>query len=171
MQCSKVQESNGVRQSTGVDGQQVAREMALLRAALKAQGYKTRKQPKQALWVIQVNPSQAYQLTFQLAPDRAWVLHPFEPTPTYQHLISVIQGALTPHATPTEASNMTYADRLSPWCITRALPNLKQVTVARFRRRGDAEAHLTTLRRMMPQVVYELVYDSGLPCNTDTKLS
>jgi len=39
-------------QPTGIDGQQVAREMALLRAALKAQGYTTRKQPKQALWVI-----------------------------------------------------------------------------------------------------------------------
>ena len=171
LQFSKAQECNGVQQPTGVDGQRVAREIVMLRAALKTQGYKTRKLPKQALWVIQVNPSQAYRLSFQTDPNRAWVLHPFEQTLTYQHLFSVIQGALTSCATPTEVSTMTYADRLSPWCIICALPNLKRLTVARFRRRGDAEAHLTTLRRMMPQVVYELVLDPGLPCSTDTKSS
>jgi len=62
---------------------------------------------------------------------------------------------------------MTYADRLAPWCIIRALPHLQRLTIARFRRRGDAEAHLMTLQRMVPQVVYEIVFDPGLPCDTE----
>jgi len=92
-------------------------------------------------------------------PDLTWVLHPFEQTSTYQHLSNVIRGALASHSTLTEASPMTYADRLSPWCIIRALPNLQRLTVARFRRRGDAEAHLKTLRRMLPSANCEIVFD------------
>lgn len=57
---------------------------------------------------------------------------------------------------------MTYANRLSPWCIIRALPNLQRLTVARFRRRGDAEAHLATLRRMIPNAAYEIVFGAEL---------
>ncbi len=34
--------------------------------------------------------------------------------------------------------------------------------VARLRRRGDAEAHLKTLQRMVPHVTYEIVFDVAL---------
>jgi hypothetical protein len=37
---------------------------------------------------------------------------------------------------------MTYADKLSPWCLVRLQSNMQNEVVARFRRRNDAEAHL-----------------------------
>lgn len=44
-------------------------------------------------------------------------------------------------------SSVNYQQQLHPWCIVRLLPNLKRLTVARCRRRGDAEAHLKLLRQ------------------------
>jgi hypothetical protein len=44
-------------------------------------------------------------------------------------------------------SSANYQQQLHPWCIVRLLPNLKRLTVARCRRRGDAEAHLKLLRQ------------------------
>ncbi len=37
---------------------------------------------------------------------------------------------------------MTYLERLSPWCIIKLLPNMQRLTVARCRRRNDAEEHM-----------------------------
>lgn len=86
------------------DGQRVAREITLIRAALKTQGYRTRKQPRKVVWVVQVESGQSYHLIFQPALVSTWVLHPIEQNSTYQHLSNVIQGALAPHSTLTEAS-------------------------------------------------------------------
>ncbi len=80
--------------------------------------------------------------------------------PLFQYLSS--EGALTALSPVIEASSMTYAERLFPWCIIRLLPNLQRLIVARFRRRGDAEAHLKTLQRMVPHVTYEIVFDVAL---------
>ncbi|MDY6785601.1 MAG: hypothetical protein SW833_24125 [Cyanobacteriota bacterium] len=52
----------------------------------------------------------------------------------------------------------TYREKLQPWCIIRLLPNLQRVTVARFTRRNDAEAHLLALRRLMPDTNHCLVF-------------
>ncbi|NET57948.1 MAG: hypothetical protein F6K47_17860 [Symploca sp. SIO2E6] len=54
---------------------------------------------------------------------------------------------------------MTYLERLSPWCIIKLLPNMQRLTVARFRRRGDAEAHLRILRRLIPHANFTIIYD------------
>lgn len=54
---------------------------------------------------------------------------------------------------------MTYFEKLHPWTIIRPLPNLQRHTVARFRRRNDAEAHLQVLKRLMPNVPFEIVFD------------
>lgn len=54
---------------------------------------------------------------------------------------------------------MTYFERLHPWCIIRPLPNLQRYIVARCRRRNDAESHLQLLRRLMPNIRYEIVFD------------
>ena len=54
---------------------------------------------------------------------------------------------------------MTYFEKLHPWCIIRPLPNLQRHVIARCRRRNDAEAHLQVLRRLMPTVPFELVFD------------
>jgi hypothetical protein len=56
---------------------------------------------------------------------------------------------------------MSYHDQLHPWCIIRNLPNAQTLIVARFRRCGDAEAHLKVLRRLMPHEAFELMFDSG----------
>ena len=53
---------------------------------------------------------------------------------------------------------MSYADRLRSWCIIRCLPNAQTITVARFRRRNDAEEYLKCLRTLMPDGVFELIF-------------
>ncbi len=57
---------------------------------------------------------------------------------------------------------MTYAERLSPWCIIKLLPKMQRMTVARCRHRNDAEEHLKVLRRLMPDASFEIVFDPGL---------
>jgi hypothetical protein len=42
---------------------------------------------------------------------------------------------------------MTYAERLSPWCIIKLLPKMQRMTVARCRRRNDAEEQCDSLKR------------------------
>ncbi len=59
-------------------------------------------------------------------------------------------------ATP---KSRTYRNQLAPWCIIRPLPNMQRRIVARFRRRNDAECHLQVLRRLMPTVSFEIVFD------------
>lgn len=54
---------------------------------------------------------------------------------------------------------MTYFEKLLPWCIIRPLPNLQRRVIARFRRRNDAEAHLQVIRRLIPNVSYEIIFD------------
>ena len=61
---------------------------------------------------------------------------------------------------------MTYFEKLHPWCIIRPLPNLQRRIVARCRRRNDAESHLQVLRRLMPTVPFEIVFDV-VPDNPD----
>lgn len=59
-------------------------------------------------------------------------------------------ASLASASTPTEqpepgtVQSSAYRDRLNPWCVVR-LSEQAPVTVARFRRRPDAEAHLRLL--------------------------
>jgi hypothetical protein len=59
---------------------------------------------------------------------------------------------------PTQTTQLTYRDRLQPWCVVRHLPNLQWLTVARFSRRSDAEGYLLALRRLMPGVPHVIVF-------------
>ncbi|MDZ7959432.1 MAG: hypothetical protein RMY34_16365 [Aulosira sp. DedQUE10] len=54
---------------------------------------------------------------------------------------------------------MTYAERLSPWCIVRHFPNMQHQMIGRFRRRSDAEAHLQALRRLIPNVSLTIIFN------------
>lgn len=54
---------------------------------------------------------------------------------------------------------MTYRDRLNPWCIIRPISSVQMRIVARFRRRSDAEAHMQVLKRLMPEVPFEIMFD------------
>jgi hypothetical protein len=63
-------------------------------------------------------------------------------------------------------TQQTYRERLYPWCIIRHLPNMQRLTVARFRRRNEAEDHLRVLRRLIPNADLAVIFDSGV-INTD----
>jgi hypothetical protein len=54
---------------------------------------------------------------------------------------------------------MTYKDKLNPWCIIRPISNVQMRIVGRFRRRSDAEGHLQVLKRMIPNVPFEIMFD------------
>src|SRR4028118_906409 len=54
---------------------------------------------------------------------------------------------------------MSYKDKLNPWCIIRPVSNVQMRIVGRFRRRSDAEGHLQVLKRMIPTVPFEIMFD------------
>ncbi len=54
---------------------------------------------------------------------------------------------------------MTYKDKLNPWCIIRPVSNVQMRIVGRFRRRSDAEGHLQVLKRMIPNIPFEIMFD------------
>lgn len=54
---------------------------------------------------------------------------------------------------------MTYRDKLNPWCIIRPISSVQMRIVGRFRRRSDAEAHLQVLKRLMPDLPFEIMFD------------
>ena len=55
---------------------------------------------------------------------------------------------------------MTYQSRLHPWLIYRQLPNSQNTPVARFRRRGDAEMYLITVKRLIPDAQFIIAFDT-----------
>ncbi|MFE1746509.1 hypothetical protein [Coleofasciculus sp. H7-2] len=57
-------------------------------------------------------------------------------------------------------TSQTYRDRLHPWCVIRHLPNLQRLTVARFRRRNDAVAHLQLVQQLIPTDSYAVIFDA-----------
>lgn len=54
---------------------------------------------------------------------------------------------------------MTYKAQLYPWCIIRPFPNMRTQIVGRFRNRSDVEGHLRILKRLMPNVPYQIMFD------------
>ncbi len=54
---------------------------------------------------------------------------------------------------------MSYKDKLNPWCIIRPVSDVQMRIVGRFRRRVDAEEHLKILKRMIPNVPFEIMFD------------
>jgi hypothetical protein len=54
---------------------------------------------------------------------------------------------------------MSYKDKLNPWCIIRPVSNVQMRIVGRFRRRSDAEGHLQVLKRMIPTIPFEIMFD------------
>ncbi|WP_421655122.1 hypothetical protein [Leptothermofonsia sp. ETS-13] len=56
---------------------------------------------------------------------------------------------------------MNYQQQLNPWVIHKLLPNLKQLTVTRFRRRNDAEAYLRVLKQTQPHAKFAITFDVG----------
>jgi len=77
---------------TVTQGRRVLQEILLIRTALKQQGHRIQKQPKQAVWVISFANSKFYRLTYQPAPFSTWSLHP--PDRNASSLLGIIQKAL-----------------------------------------------------------------------------
>jgi hypothetical protein len=63
---------------------------------------------------------------------------------------------------------MSYIEKLNPWCIIRPVSNVQMRIVGRFRRRVDAEEHLKILKRMIPNVPFEIMFDIA-PEDTDSE--
>lgn len=55
----------------------------------------------------------------------------------------------------------TYQQKLSPWTITCLQPDLQNTTVARFRRRSEAEGHMRIIQQKMPESKFAIVFDVG----------
>ncbi len=47
---------------------------------------------------------------------------------------------------------MTYQEKLNPWTVQNQHPNLGQQVIARFRRRGEADAYLNAMQQMRPSM-------------------
>lgn len=161
-----------------------------IRAALAMPGqgsYRLQKLPRQAVWLVHCRNSKTYRLTFQPAPINAWTLHP--PDREASELLGKIEQALRPSAAsagesvqpypmeavseqearhlesqhhPLLAAPTAYNQLLHPWCVVQLLPHMQRRTVARFRRRNDADAHLKALRRLSPSAQYTVMFDPNL---------
>lgn len=56
-------------------------------------------------------------------------------------------------------ADVSYRDRLQHWAIIRLLPNMQRITVARFRKRSDADGHLRFLQQHITQATFLVVFD------------
>jgi hypothetical protein len=54
---------------------------------------------------------------------------------------------------------VNYQQKLSPWTIVRIQPDQKRITVARFRRRSDAEGHVNVLKKMVPDAEFAIAFE------------
>lgn len=151
--------------------------------------YRLQKLPRQAVWLLHCRNSKAYRLTFQPAPINAWTLHPpdreasellgkieqtLRPSAASAGEIgqSYPMDAVSEQKTYRLESQQysssaayeveaptAYSQLLHPWCVVQLLPHMQRRTVARFRRRNDADAHLKALRRLSPSAQYTVVFD------------
>lgn len=54
-----------------------------------------------------------------------------------------------------------YQAKLHPWCIVRLLPKMQRIVVGRFRKGNDADEHVRSLRYLIPQGTFVVVFDPG----------
>ncbi|MGD1950951.1 MAG: hypothetical protein ACFB14_15065 [Leptolyngbyaceae cyanobacterium] len=59
------------------------------------------------------------------------------------------------------ASLNGYQAKLHPWCIVRLLPKMQRVVVGRFRKGNDADEHIRSLRQLIPQGQFVVMFDPG----------
>ena len=145
-------------------GQRVMAEIKKIRAALTETGDRLQKLPRKAVWIIHRANHKSYRLTF--TPLRRWGISP--PDSDASQLLGIIDRALNHPSTiqpPTNSSTpqqTSYQQKLHPWCIIQLLPKMQCRTVARFRRRNDADAHLRILHQHTPSLNYAIIFDPAL---------
>ena len=59
------------------------------------------------------------------------------------------------------ASLTDYQARLHPWCIVRLLPKMQRIVVGRFRKGNDADDHARSLRHLIPDGQFVVMFDPG----------
>jgi hypothetical protein len=151
--------------------------------------YRLQKLPRQAVWLVHGRNSKAYRLTFQPAPINAWTLHPpdreasellgrieqaLRPSAasaeeigqsyprdavSEQEIYRLESQQYSSSAAYEVEAPTAYNQLLHPWCVVQLLPHMQRRTVARFRRRNDADAHLKALRRLSPSAQYTVMFD------------
>ena len=144
--------------------------------------YRLQKLPRQAVWLVHGRSGKTYRLTFQPAPINAWTLHPpdreaaellgkieqalrssaasdgksvqpYPSKPVSDQAQHPLRGQQYSLPTVYEVKAPTaYNQLLHPWCVVQLLPHMQRRTVARFRRRNDADAHLKAMRRLSPRL-------------------
>ena len=72
--------------------------------------------------------------------------------------LTVSDSAVLPAEAPVQAPS-AYRNRLNPWCVVRLSSEPQSVTVARFRRRPEAEAHLRVLQ-MKVKGEFAIIFDN-----------
>ncbi|MBE9140680.1 hypothetical protein IQ254_26350 [Nodosilinea sp. LEGE 07088] len=151
--------------------------------------YRLKKLPRQAVWLVHGRTSKTYRLTFQPAPINAWTLHPPDREasellgkieqalrPSAASAGEGVQPYSRDAVSEQEAPRLgnqqypssvayegevptAYNQLLHPWCVVQLLSHMQRRTVARFRRRNDADAHLRALRRLSPSAQYTVMFD------------
>ncbi|MBE9182589.1 hypothetical protein IQ268_28990 [Oculatella sp. LEGE 06141] len=56
---------------------------------------------------------------------------------------------------------MNYQEQLNPWVIHQLLPDLQHSTVARFRKRHDAESYLKVMQQIRPRGQFAIAFDAN----------
>lgn len=147
---------------TGSEGPRVAAEIQRIQSALQQVGFRTRKQPKQPIWAITAPDAQSYRLSFQPVPIHGWVLHPIDESPVRQQITEIIQSVLAPERLSWRQLLVLKTELhpdCRPWAIIMIQDAVQRSIITRFRNRQDADDHLRTIRRHMPQGVFEVVFD------------
>lgn len=71
-------------------------------------------------------------------------------------------SAVTVQPACSQSANLNgYQAKLHPWCIVRLLPKMQRVVVGRFRKGNDADEHAKSLRHLMPQGTFIVLFDPG----------
>lgn len=150
------------QRQTGSEGHRVTAEIQRIQSALQKVGFRTRKQPKQPIWSITAPAAQNYQLSFQPAPIRGWVLHPVDESPVRQQITEIIQSVLAPERVSWRQTLVLETELhpdCRPWAIMMIQDAVQRFVITRFRNRQDADDHLRVIRRHVPQSVFEVVFD------------
>lgn len=59
----------------------------------------------------------------------------------------------------TQTQAIAYKERLNSWIVARLFPDMQRVIVARFRSRSDADGHVQSLRQLIPDANFVVVFD------------
>ena len=147
-------------------GEKVMAEIKDIRAALTKQGNRLQKLPRKPVWIIHRPNHTTYRLTYQLQPLGGWAISPIDRESS--KILGIIDRTLN-HQRSREGEGKSsvprqtsYQQQLHPWCIIQLLPQMQRRTVARFRGRNDADAHLRVLKGLVPSAQYAIIFDPAL---------